>query len=68
MPQLLEASDFESTPIDSKSVILYVAKLKQACDEHVGVREAAEAEHAEAAAKAAGEEEILVMSISPASR
>ena len=49
MPQLLETADFlSSTPADDKSVILYVAKLKQACDEHVEARHVEEAEAKEA--------------------
>ena len=39
VPQLLEASDFTSEhPVDAKSVILYVAKLKQAADERVATQ------------------------------
>ena len=46
--QLLETNDFAQGAADDKSVILYVAKLKQACDERVGEREAKAAEEAEA--------------------
>ena len=50
VPQLLEPADFDGT-IDAKSVIVYTAKLKQACDEHVNSRKAAEEEAQAGAAK-----------------
>jgi hypothetical protein len=63
VPKLLEPSDFVGDkPVDDKSVILYVAKLKQAHDDKINARESdeatrlAEAKAEEEAAKAAAEE------------
>ena len=59
VPQLLETSDFlGEAPTDDKSVILYVAKLKQAADEKEAQRAAAEAQAAADAASAVERELI----------
>ena len=53
VPKLLEPADLQGSQIDTKSVITYVAKLRQAC---LGLEESRSAEREEARLKEQAEE------------